>query len=121
MQDKREEILAFARTAAQARGYDGLNFREIAKAVGVKSASVHYHFPTKADLGVELVRCYREEAAATLDDFWQASADPARRLRQYVRVFRFALENGNRMCMCGFMSRTRLSAARGSCASSQTA
>ncbi|WP_375203886.1 TetR/AcrR family transcriptional regulator [Hyphococcus sp.] len=104
MHDKREEILTVARAAAQAHGYNGLNFRELAKAVGVKSASVHYHFPTKADLGAELARRYREEAEATLESISASSADPARRLRNYVGVFRLALENNNRMCMCGLMA-----------------
>ncbi|WP_157628311.1 helix-turn-helix domain-containing protein, partial [Ensifer sp. BR816] len=31
-------------------GYSGFSFREIAADVGVKSASVHYHFPTKERL-----------------------------------------------------------------------
>lgn len=104
MQDKREEIMTAAREAAQAHGYNGLNFRTLAAATGVKSASVHYHFPTKADLGAELARRYREEAAATLAEISAATADPARRLRQYAGVFRRALENQNRMCMCGLMA-----------------
>ena len=31
-------------------GYNAFSFRDIAEAVGIKSASVHYHYPTKADL-----------------------------------------------------------------------
>jgi TetR/AcrR family transcriptional repressor of nem operon len=64
MQDTRETIMTLARATAQAHGYNGLSFRELAKAVGVKSASVHYHFPTKGDLGAALARRYREEAVA---------------------------------------------------------
>jgi TetR/AcrR family transcriptional repressor of nem operon len=28
-----------------------LNFRDLAEDVGIKSASIHYYFPTKADQG----------------------------------------------------------------------
>ena len=104
MHDKREEIMTAARTAAQAHGYHGLNFRDLAAATGVKSASVHYHFPTKADLGAALARRYREEAEETFAAISAAAADPSKRLRQYAAVFRRALENENRMCMCGFMA-----------------
>jgi TetR/AcrR family transcriptional repressor of nem operon len=104
MQDTRETIMALARATVQAHGYGGLSFRELAKAVGVKSASIHYHFPTKGDLGAALARRYREEAAATLDGFSAGDPDPARCLAYYVATFRRALENENRMCMCGFMA-----------------
>jgi TetR/AcrR family transcriptional repressor of nem operon len=46
----------------QARGYNALSFREIAKDVGIKSASIHYYFPTKGDLGVALAKRYTDDA-----------------------------------------------------------
>jgi len=104
MADTRETIMAVARATVQAHGYGGLSFRELAKAVGVKSASIHYHFPTKADLGAALARRYREDAEAGLEEIRERSPDPAQALRRYANVFRRALENGNRMCMCGFMA-----------------
>lgn len=39
--------MASGRKMMQTRGYNGLSFRELAKEVGIKSASIHYHFPTK--------------------------------------------------------------------------
>ncbi len=47
----REAILAAARRRAQAHGYKGLNFRDLANDVGIKAASIYYHFPSKALLG----------------------------------------------------------------------
>jgi TetR/AcrR family transcriptional repressor of nem operon len=104
MQDTRETIMAVARTTAQAHGYNGLSFRELAKAVGIKSASIHYHFPAKADLGAALARRYHEDAQATFDGFLDETPDLGQRLRRYVATFRLALENGNRMCMCGYLA-----------------
>ncbi|MDQ0472166.1 TetR/AcrR family transcriptional regulator [Labrys wisconsinensis] len=100
----REAILEAARRTAQAHGYSGLNFRELAAEVGIKGASVHYHFPTKADLGVAVAKRYWEESAAVLDALWAESSDPVRCLRQYPDTFRKSLENGNRICLCSFMS-----------------
>ena len=104
MLDTRETILSLARTTAQAHGYNGLSFRELAKAVGIKSASIHYHFPTKGDLGAALARRYWQDAQSGLDDIRAATPDPAQALRKYTGVFRRALENDNRMCLCGFMA-----------------
>ncbi len=43
----RDEILNAARLAAQAHGYTGLNIRGLADEVGIKAASIYYHFPSK--------------------------------------------------------------------------
>jgi TetR/AcrR family transcriptional repressor of nem operon len=100
MLDKREEILSIARSVAQSHGYNGLSFRELAKAVGVKSSSIHYHFPTKEVLGAALARRYREDAKATLGE----PTDPYAGLAHLIGNFRLALQRSNRMCLCGFMA-----------------
>ena len=100
----REAILAAAKRTAQARGYGGLNFRDLAAEVGIKAASIYHHFPSKADLGAAVARRYWEDTAAQLEAMLAETADPVRCLRRYPEVFRKALENDNRMCLCSFMS-----------------
>jgi TetR/AcrR family transcriptional regulator, transcriptional repressor for nem operon len=102
--NSREAILAAARRTAQAHGYSGLNFRDLADEVGIKAASIHYHFPSKADLGAAVARRYWQDTAADLDAMLAENPDPARCLRQYPDVFRNALANDNRMCLCSFMA-----------------
>ncbi|MCB8881255.1 TetR/AcrR family transcriptional regulator [Acidisoma cellulosilytica] len=92
------------RLAVQAHGYNALSFRELAKDVGVKSASVHYHFPTKGDLGAALARRYTEEGSAALNELLATMSNPAQIMDRYVAIFRAALANDNRMCLCGIMS-----------------
>lgn len=104
MSDTRETILAVARARAQAHGYNGLNFRELATEVGIKSASIHYHFPTKGDLGAAVAKRYWEDSRASLEALWAEAQDPITCLQIYPGVFRKALENNNRMCMVGFMA-----------------
>ena len=66
-ENAKEAILEAARRTAQAHGYGGLNFREIGAEVGIKAASIHYHFPSKADLGAAVARRYWEDTAAALE------------------------------------------------------
>jgi TetR/AcrR family transcriptional repressor of nem operon len=100
----REDILAAAKLVAQAHGYAGLNFRDLAEQVGIKAASIYYHFPSKADLATAVAKRYWEDAAAYLESLLQNSAKPLDALRRYPETFRWALENDNRMCLCSFMS-----------------
>lgn len=102
--DTRETIMAVARKTVQTRGYSGLSFRELAKEVGIKSASIHYHFPTKGDLGAALARRYTEDGAAYLQGLQAESDDPAHWLKGYAEIFRRALHDDNRMCLCGIMA-----------------
>jgi TetR/AcrR family transcriptional repressor of nem operon len=102
--DTRETIMSTARLAVQARGYNALSFREIAKEVGVKSASIHYHFPTKGDLGAALAQRYTADLTAYLDGLLTEFEDRKSRLARYTDLFRQALLKENRMCMCGIMA-----------------
>ncbi|MET0935913.1 MAG: TetR/AcrR family transcriptional regulator [Luteibacter sp.] len=105
--DTRETILSVARKMVQAHGYAALSFRDIAAAVGIKSASVHYHFPTKGALGAELARRYTQEMADYLASLIDEGVELPVFVKRYTEVFRGALENGNRMCMCGVLAAER--------------
>ena len=100
----REDILAAAKLVAQAHGYAGLNFRDLAEQVGIKAASIYYHFPGKADLATAVAKRYWKDAAAYLESLLLNSKKPLDALRHYPETFRWALENDNRICLCSFMS-----------------
>jgi TetR/AcrR family transcriptional repressor of nem operon len=100
----REKIMTAATKMAQAHGYNGLNFRDVAKEVGIKAASVYHHFPSKADLGAAVAKRYWENAVTALESLSSKTKDPIRSLREYPGMFRHALENNNRICLCSFMA-----------------
>ena len=47
-------------------GYRGFSFRELAAEMGIKSASVHHHFPTKATMAAAVARRYAERFFAAV-------------------------------------------------------
>lgn len=102
--DTRETIMTVAKAMVQARGYNALSFREIAKEIGVKSASIHYYFPTKGDLGAALARRYTDDAVGYFDQLLAEPLDLETRFQRYIAVFRAALLNDNRMCLYGIMA-----------------
>src|SRR5215475_14408831 len=103
-ENAREAILTAARRTAQAHGYGGLNFRDIGAEVGIKAASIYHHFPSKADLGAAVAKRYWEDTAADLEALSATAGDPRKALQAYPGLFRRSLEEGNRMCLCGFMA-----------------
>ena len=96
---KRDNILDAAEARARTGGYNGFSFREIADDVGVKSSSVHYHFPTKADLGAALARRYASRTADRLGDPDGLGAEAA--VARLTQLFRDALIRDDKMCLCG--------------------
>ncbi|WP_090120435.1 TetR/AcrR family transcriptional regulator [Kosakonia arachidis] len=100
----RDEILNAARLAAQAHGYTGLNIRGLADEVGIKAASIYYHFPSKAELGAAVAQRYWEDTARDLEMLRESAGDALSSLNRYPHIFRRSLESENRLCMGSFMS-----------------
>ena len=99
-----DKLLDLAQELIQTRGYNAFSYRDLADRVGIKTASIHYHFATKGDLGLALVARHRKGLAATLADIDRHAADPPDRLRRFVALFRATLADGDRMCLCGMLA-----------------
>jgi len=97
-----DRVLDVAQEMIQTRGYNGFSFRDVAEAVGIKSASIHYHFPSKADLGVALVIRYRETFGAELAAIRSRCGGTPRRLKAFIDLFRRTLTD-SRLCLCGML------------------
>lgn len=101
----RARLLVSARHMLQTRGFNAFSFRDLADAVQIKSSSVHYHFPTKEDLGLALVREYREELQAFLDELAQrARSTPISRLKAFMGLFETTAAGGDKLCLAGMLA-----------------
>jgi len=98
------KILDIAERLVQTRGYNGFSYADISSELRIRNASVHYHFPSKSDLGRRLVGRYRENFLAALAELEQDHADARRRLRAYVAIWTRVLRDRDRMCLCGMMA-----------------
>ncbi len=56
----RGDILYFAQRYIEQSGYNGFSIRDLSAEVGISSASLHHHYPAKADLAVAVIVRYRE-------------------------------------------------------------
>ncbi|HKU45409.1 MAG TPA: TetR/AcrR family transcriptional regulator [Burkholderiales bacterium] len=95
--------LDVAERLVQTRGFNGFSYADIAEALGVTKASLHYHFPSKADLGQRLIERYEAAFLDTLAGIDKAQQNAAQKLRRYAAIYADVLR-ANRMCLCGMMA-----------------
>ena len=101
--DTAVRILDLAERLVQTRGFNGFSYADIATELGMTKASLHYHFPTKAQLGSHLIRRYGEVFAQSLADIDARDADIVEKLRSYVNLYSQVLHD-DRMCLCGMLA-----------------
>jgi TetR/AcrR family transcriptional repressor of nem operon len=82
-------------------GYGGFSFRDLAAEIGIKSASVHHHFPTKAGMAAAVARRYRERFFEIVAPRHDEGADDV--VAIYRSAFRSVIERDGGMCLNGML------------------
>ncbi|MCG8459742.1 MAG: TetR/AcrR family transcriptional regulator [Holophagales bacterium] len=85
----------------QTLGYNAFSYRHLAERLGIKTATIHYYFPTKADLGRELMAGYRRTTAVALTALDGEGSSAADKLNRFAEIFVGTFEDGGRLCLCG--------------------
>jgi TetR/AcrR family transcriptional repressor of nem operon len=101
--DSAQRILDVAERLVQRRGFNGFSYADIAEALDLTKASLHYHFPSKADLGRRLIERYEQAFLAVLKGIDATGAAPREKLKRYARIYAEVLRD-NRMCLCGMLA-----------------
>ena len=101
--DTADRILDLAERLVQTRGFNGFSYADIASELGVTKASLHYHFPTKAELGLRLIERYSEAFMGALAGVDETAIDAREKLRIYADIYSGVLHD-NRMCLCGMLA-----------------
>ncbi|MBA5778524.1 TetR/AcrR family transcriptional regulator [Stappia sp. F7233] len=96
---KASEILDVAEARMRAGGFDAVSFRDIAADVGIKSASVHYHFPQKVDLGEAVIKRYRERFAERLGAPDDPDESVRRRIERLCGGYRQSTVKEGKVCL----------------------
>ncbi|HWX34071.1 MAG TPA: TetR/AcrR family transcriptional regulator [Steroidobacteraceae bacterium] len=100
-----DDILACARSLIVAGGYNGFSYADIADVVGIRKASIHHHFPSKADLVRTLVARYREEAEAGIANLERQVSDPLEQLRFYAGYWEACIADASApFCVCALLA-----------------
>jgi len=100
-----DDILASARSLIITAGYNGFSYADIADVVGIRKASIHHHFPTKADLVRILVQQYITDAEKGLTKLQQTTSSPLEHLRIYLGSWEECIRDASRpFCVCAMLA-----------------
>lgn len=98
-----ERILDVAERLAQTRGFNGFSYADIAAELAVTKASLHYHFPSKSDLGRALIVRYHLVFGHALEKIDSEAATAIGKLRHYIDLYDGVMRD-DRMCLCGMFA-----------------
>ncbi|MCP4819394.1 MAG: TetR/AcrR family transcriptional regulator [Shimia sp.] len=105
--DRKTQLLDSAENLVRRRGFDGMSFADVAQANDIKTASIHYHFPGKAVLGVELMKRYSTTLGDEMQALIESDLTARQKLERVITRYRTALNGGKTMCLCVAMSVSR--------------
>lgn len=93
-------VLDAAQQMVQQRGYNAFSYHDLAHEIGIKTASIHYYFPTKGDLGKALMNRYTRQIQEDLSAVDERTADPKRKLKGFFELFAAGMcVDGGKLCL----------------------
>jgi TetR/AcrR family transcriptional repressor of nem operon len=99
------EIITCAQTLLVAGGYNGFSYADISESVQISKASIHHHFPSKAELVQTVVRRYRDEAQKGLAAIQSNIIDPLAQLQAYTGYWEACIRDGSSsFCICAMLA-----------------
>lgn len=100
-----DSILRCTQTLIIAGGYNGFSYADIGKVIGIRNASIHHHFPSKAILVRTLVAQYREEMKAGIANLERSVSDPLGQLRAYAGFWEACIgDASSSFCVCALLA-----------------
>lgn len=98
-----DRVLDIAEHLVQTLGFNGFSYADIARRLEITKPALHYHYPTKAILGVALTDRYTTRFLAALTAIDARPETARKRLEFYVAIYREVLAR-KRMCLCGMLA-----------------
>ena len=103
--DTKTHILDVAQELVQTIGMNAMSYQQISEAVGIRKASIHHHFPTKAELVDALIERYSECFFGLVDEILASRHTGRKKLMEYIALFEATLREGaqDKACPMGML------------------
>ncbi|OGX85766.1 hypothetical protein BEN47_14310 [Hymenobacter lapidarius] len=102
--DTRTRILDLAEELLLERGFNAFSYQHLAKELGVKPAAIHYHYPSKDDLGTAIVTRQLRRLRKWRDLPRVADLSPREQFDALLAVYENHLGHDRRVCLFGALA-----------------
>ncbi|MBB2750945.1 UNVERIFIED_ORG: TetR/AcrR family transcriptional repressor of nem operon [Rhizobium aethiopicum] len=99
----RDALVRAAENLMRTKGYAAFSYADLTETVGIKKTSIHYHFPTKEELGIAIVEEYIARVLNTFEGIERDHQDVAARLGAFFVAFHAGNEGGL-LPLCGALA-----------------
>src|SRR5512134_344504 len=103
IENSKRTIMNMAEDLLQCKGFNGFSYAHIASELGVKNAAIHYHFPTKEDLSIAVIRRYRERFQLWINNSRIKDLSPEKKLDWFFSIYSDMRADKGKVCLVGSM------------------
>ncbi|WP_258098186.1 TetR/AcrR family transcriptional regulator [Marinoscillum pacificum] len=97
----RDNILSITDQLILSKGYNAFSFADISNELGIKKASIHYHFSSKEELGKSLIKSHIDKTKALFDE--AKTLTPTERLLRFIDIYN-QRKSAHQVCIVGSLS-----------------
>jgi TetR/AcrR family transcriptional regulator, transcriptional repressor for nem operon len=101
IENSKRTIMNMAEALLQDKGFNGFSDAHIASELGVKNAAIHYHFPTKEDLGCAVVTRYRDRFQLWTNNARIKGLPPEKKLDWFFSIYSAVRADKGKVCLVG--------------------
>lgn len=99
------KVLDVAEELIQKHGFHAFSYKDISLQVGIKTSSIHYHFPTKNDLANMVIERHMTLVKEQLDSLSTQAIAPKVKMKTVLEVIcSMTFDNERRMCLGGMLA-----------------
>lgn len=99
----KEQLLDVTEKLIRTRGYTAFSYAHLSEIIGIRKASIHYHFPTKGALGAAMIDGCLAKFEEDLQHILDSELKVGQRLRRYADIF-VAGTSGDLLPLCGALA-----------------
>jgi TetR/AcrR family transcriptional repressor of nem operon len=99
--DTKSKILDLGETLLLKKGFNGFSYADIAASMGIKTSSIHYHFPGKSDLGLGIIQRARQRFKKWGESKQTAMMNDWEKLDSFFHIYRYYLTKKESVCLSG--------------------
>tara|TARA_R110002073_G_scaffold261039_1_gene423853 strand:- start:227 stop:793 length:567 start_codon:yes stop_codon:yes gene_type:complete len=102
--ERKQQILATAADILAHKSFAAFSYQDLADRLGIRKASIHHHFKSKDELGIELLKFFQARGDALLSETIAAADSPGAALRMIFSIGEKILFDGEtKVCpSCAF-------------------